>query len=662
MRRRHTGEGIVLTLLVACGSDERTFVVLDGSCETPTPLVLEVDEARTVFGQLSARRPDGPVCAGGDLDAAAATLSFALAERKEVWATVSSERAVQVGLQSPCGTPAAACGASFRGQLEPGTHTLVVAGPADAPFGLSLVTLDVEPDETDDLPPNPIPIGACARPEPVLLNPGRSIDLEVDWTAPQVTEEAVCDFFRERPTRTFELDAGRDRALRIIGTSGTEVEVLLDGCNEQPTCSSCCGELSETPAEDLVLPRLPAGPVLLRVVNTAELERSIVRVVAEPPIPVPPNDRCTQALPIDLEGESRIAIDTSGLQTGPSNQCLDQSLFYRFDLPAATRVQALASQGNLSFTLRDSLCNPIPGLSCRSGVACIEPIAPLAAGPYVLEVSKRAGFPFRAEVQLRTDASAPPPPNDACEDAAAVSVADSVQRVETSLDGAGTEGAFAAEAPNGRDAWVRLDAVVRSDIVLMGAGVEIYAGADCTDVGPRLPEQVFGFGPGSLLVRVFEDQRPCGASAPLFFDVFGFPTPPPPANDRCANPETLASDGLVRITGSMAGAFDDYATLNCDVGSLGPVGGYDVVYRLVLDRPTRIQLESLQPAAIVASLHRSCDSESALACTRFGGDTLSDTGVVVEPGEVFLRFDVEIDDARAIPPPDYDVLLIAEEP
>jgi hypothetical protein len=667
----HLFAGAALAGAVACGDEPAERNPIGGSCEEPAPIVLDAAGNETILGELPGRTLSSTASCDNAEEVTVA-FSFVLPEPRAVAAAVTSVFPMQVALSEDCDSVDPVCRSIVQSQLEAGTHRVLVSGPPFAEFGLVLTSTvgsepmdpmipipDPDPDP-DRLPPDAP--GSCQTPVPIALEPGETTDLVLDWRAPQVLERELCRSSNDRPARTFLVTSSQPWSLGAVATNGLRVELLDTGCDTRPLCPNCCAVLSSSQPDGWFVPRLEPGSVRLRFFPTGQQE-SVVRLTAGAPIPRPPNDRCATATAVPLDEPRDIVVPFGSVELDPFVQCRARTLYHAFDLPPDTRVSVTQLEGSLWFSLLDDSCRPVGGLQCDFGSRCLDQDGPLPPGRYVLETSSedRVDGLFRLSGEPRPA----PPPNDRCEDATRLDLADGFVSTAVNLAGARNEGAFELSLPQGADAWFRVVVPERSDVDVSSFihQIRIHDTDDCSSVSlnsQRSSSRIYSFGPGEFLARVSTSNVGCSESQDRSVTLSATPTPPAPPNDDCTQPTDIElNGGLARITGTLHGASDDYGARSCP-SFVESTEGPDVVYRLTLDEPRRLRIERLASGNVDVSLHTECAAVRALACTEFRSEPLNDEGVLLSAGTYFLRLDVEDDDFFSVPPQSYDLLLIAD--
>lgn len=269
-------------------------------------------------------------------------------------------------------------------------------------------------------------------------------------------------------------------------------------------------------------------------------------------------------------------------------------------------------------------CNDDAGSQTRSALDVT-----LDAGTYFVVVDGYSGREGRFE--LRVDATTPMPIADVC---SAAEVLVPGQRVTSTTEGAMSNfQASCARGANSGDKLYRLEVAQRSRVRLdleSDHDGALHVRRSCEDAssevacnddfgGPRRSQVNFVADPGTYFVIAdgFEGSGRFSLEATVAAASGGNA-----AGDSCSAPEAAALG--IGVTADVFAAADDFT------GSCGGQGGADIVYRVQVERRSRLTVEFSSGAAYV---RRACaDAATEVACARMAPDAPAVAGVPPMPG------------------------------
>lgn len=370
----------------------------------------------------------------------------------------------------------------------------------------------------------------------------------------------------------------------------------------------CVSPLSPTQAR-LTLVNQPAGTYVVWVDGARDTSGAFqLEVTTAPPTPPPANDSC--AAPQALAFVAGVASASgSTLQAANDNSAFDVSPTCSASAKQSGRdvvyAMTLAAPQDVTLTVAPaagSTLNPalyVRRSTCTSQIlgdelVCLQKVGPatatltaLPAGTYWIWVDGAGGTSGAFTLTATLAPPTPPPANDGCAGAQALSFTGDTATVTGTTFGATNSNAPTDNAPAcgtdflprryGRDLVYTYTLTGAQDVEIR---VTPTAGSPYVPaVYVRAPGQCTSFGAGSELacmaqtqsaeVRLYLPNQPAG-TYPLFvdsndYDTGGYtltvrklPATLPPSNDTCAAPGVVLQ-GATGVMGNTTGARDDYS-------------------------------------------------------------------------------------------------------
>lgn len=434
-----------------------------------------------------------------------------------------------------------------------------------------------------------------------------------------------------------------------------------------------CGEAA-TEIDCTVVPSNSMGRILAHslapgeyaLVVAATFETQIdLNVGILPPTPMPTNETCLTATPIESGVPTSIKI--AGARADLDTSCLRSGgdLTYEFDLgaPADVRVYSAVTRGTgkITTSLRDTDAG-CTEVRCKNGSAAPLFARNLAPGTHRVSVS--ATQSVDGTLLLQTSPPTTAAPDETCATAPSI-INDTTFSVDLTNHDASIDTGCLPGAPN---AAYRLDLAVASDVLLVArfaggdvGGISLH-GANCTMTdslgcksgGTPVRLSKRNLPPGSYRIVVAqEDGRPATLSA------FVRPTfaPVSVTSDTCANAYDIPTTGGY-FTGNTALAAADYLA-GCD--GAGTSNAKDQMLKLTLPERKRVVFDmtgSLYTTILDIRDTSTCPGAERGSCfVGFGADR-SFLDQVLPAGSYWVQVDgysgesgVWSLDVRVAPPP-----------
>jgi hypothetical protein len=415
-------------------------------------------------------------------------------------------------------------------------------------------------------------------------------------------------------TFSYTLTQARDVTVSVTPTGMNPtfwpVLSIRNACaNPATNAEVACVSPNATVQARATLVNQPAGTYVVWVDSAALTAGPFqLEVVTAPPTPPPANDSCSS--PQALVFAANVAtVNGSTLQAANDNFPFDVSptcspsgkqngrdVVYSFSLAAPQDVSIEVTPTATSL-LRPAIY--VRRGSCNSQLlsdelVCLERVGPartvltnLAAGTYFLFVDGAGGSSGDFTLSVTRSAATPPPPNDDCPGAQALSFTNDVATVVGTTFGASNSNTASDNAPAcgvdfiarrwGRDLVYAYTLAGAKDVevrVTSGGG-SLYApvtyvrGAGQCALGFAGNELACGAATGTGTAVVYLPNQAAG-TYPLFVDSNSYDTgtftlqvrqlPPslPPTNDTCSAPVSL-TQGATGVTGNTTGALDTYS-------------------------------------------------------------------------------------------------------
>lgn len=530
-----------------------------------------------------------------------------------------------VSLRTPCASPvtelacqaasaATAVQASVLGQ-PPGTYFISVDS-ADGTTGAFQLELDATPVVDHD---------SCASPTALTFS-GTTATAQGD------TSFATNGFVTNDVTPSCSDSAratGRDVVYSYTLAQAQDVTIAVTPTGASPTFepvlsvrAGACDDATRSSERGCVSPLAPTT-ALLSLVNQAPGTYFLwvdsaadttgpfqLEVALGPATPPPANDSCsapealvfTNGVAAVSGSTQQAANDNYGGDVSPtcspSAKQGGRDVVYQFTLtdPKDVRFQLAPAAGSplipALYVRRGNCTSQLLGdeVVCLAQVGGVETLqANLSAGTYFVFVDSSGSTAGGFELTVTQGPPTPPPANDGCTGAQALSFTNEVARVSGTTVGAGNSNSPNDNAPacgtdflprrGGRDVVYSYTLSAARDVdvtVTPAAGSGLVP-----SLYVRAPNQCASFSAGFELACVAEAAvRPLRLYLPnqapgtysLFVDANGYgtgdftlevtrrPATSPPSNDTCAAP-TIIPPGATGVSGDTSGAIDQYSAL-----------------------------------------------------------------------------------------------------
>lgn len=378
-------------------------------------------------------------------------------------------------------------------------------------------------------------------------------------------------------------------------------------------------------------------------------ERAMVRLSLAPPTPRPENDRCVDALSLDLStGEAQADLRFWSATPDQLEVCYeDYHLYYRFDLEETSGVRIQSGDRAEATLLRvplDASGRP----DCANGAAietCEEEIClgDLGPGTYVLAVSGDIHYEPQTLSVVR-EAPRTAPVGDTCAEAPVVTLnAPGTTTIPLMLQGSTATHPEATCGGSVGEVW-RAVTLPPGRWRLRFQQSAVVFGPECGDAlttGCDWRQNVVLDGGEYRLAIPEPDSGPwCNppGTPDLEFEVDITAAGPAPAGDTCDDvPALVLNPGTsVLVRAELEDAADDAHTLSCSGRPADDRPDGEVFRRLELPSPARLRVETLTASAYPdIALTTACDAVVGLVC---GGSWL-DTNTPIPAGTYWLRME-----------------------
>jgi hypothetical protein len=407
----------------------------------------------------------------------------------EVWAVSETPgKEVSLALETTCGDPASETWCSAipfvtdargiaRGVAAGGVVYAIVTAQGETKLDVRVDLRAAEPRPANEDCAAPADVSADAPFVVRLIDPAKDLATTCGGTTGELTYRFT--LAEPEDVRVF--------ASTLAG-SGQAVVSLRDdaACTDELRCRA-----GKTPP--LLARSLPAGPHVLAVSGTSQIDASVL-VKTYPPTTPPPNQTCATA-PLVPVLDAPFPVDLSDNEDAIKNGCLPggPNAAYDLELAAASDVLVvgrfpLVEGGAVS--LNAPACTTADQLACGVGTTPVRVSKRnVGAGSYRVAIADQQGLADELEVLVRpTAVPTAIGTSDACGDAQAIPAQGGFFTGDTS--GATADFSASCDAPGGtiggaRDQLLRLDLAAKQRVVLDMSGstfttmLSVRKGASC---------------------------------------------------------------------------------------------------------------------------------------------------------------------------------------